>query len=89
MVKNSFIDLAVVLRRRSRGEADRVVTVLTKRYGKLQVVAKGIRKNGARRSSHIELFNTVKIQVIEGRAGLILGQTEMAVDRSRIKSDLK
>jgi len=89
MVKNSFIDLAVVLRRRSRGEADRVVTVLTKRYGKLQVVAKGIRKNGARRSSHIELFNTVKVQVIKGKAGFILGQTELVTDRSRLKSDLK
>lgn len=66
-----------------------MVTMLTKRHGKLQIVAKGVRKNGARRSSHIELFNTVKVQVIEGKAGLILGQTELIVDRSRIKSDLK
>lgn len=89
MVRNSFIDLAIVLRRKSKGEADRVVTALTKRHGKLQVVAKGIRKNGARRSGHMELFNTVKVQVIEGRAGWILGQTEMEVDRSGLKSDLK
>lgn len=66
-----------------------MVTMLTKRHGKLQVVAKGVRKNGARRSSHIELFNTIKVQVIEGKAGLILGQTELVSDRSRIKSDLK
>jgi len=85
----SFIDLAIVLRRRSRGEADRVVTVLTKRHGKLQVVAKGVRKNGAKRGSHIELFNTVKAQVIEGKAGLILGQTELVTERSGLKSDLK
>lgn len=65
------------------------MTVLTKRHGKIQVIAKGIRKNGARRSGHIELFNTVKVQVIEGRAGLILGQTELVSDRSQIKSDLK
>ncbi len=88
-MRNSFIDLGIILRRRSRGEADRVVWLLTKRHGKLQAVAKGVRKNGAKRGSHIELFNTVKVQVIEGKAGFILGQTEMAVDRSGLKSDLK
>ena len=89
MVRNSFIDLGIILRRKSRGEADRVVTILTRRHGKVQVIAKGVRKNGAKRGAHIELFNTVKIQVIEGKAGLILGQTELVIDRSRLKSDLK
>ena len=77
------------MRRRSRGEADRVVTVLTKRHGKIQVIAKGVRKNGAKRGAHIELFNTIKAQIIEGKAGLILGQTELMAERSGLKSDLK
>jgi DNA repair protein RecO (recombination protein O) len=89
MKNRAFIDLGIVLRRRPRGEADRAVWLLTKRHGKLQVLAKGIRKNGAKRGSHIELFNTVKAQIIEGKAGLILGQTELVMERSRVKSDLK
>ncbi|OGY36422.1 MAG: DNA repair protein RecO, partial [Candidatus Andersenbacteria bacterium RIFCSPLOWO2_02_FULL_46_11] len=78
-----------ILRRKSRGEADRVVWLLTKRHGKVQVIAKGVRKNGAKRGAHIELFNTIKAQIIEGKAGLILGQTELMAERSGLKSDLK
>ena len=88
-MRNSFIDLGIILRRRSRVEADRVVTILTRRHGKVQVIAKGVRKNGAKRGAHIELFNTIKAQIIEGKAGLILGQTELMAERSGLKSDLK
>ena len=66
-----------------------MVWLLTKRHGKVQVIAKGVRKNGAKRGAHIELFNTIKAQIIEGKAGLILGQTELMAERSGLKSDLK
>lgn len=48
---------AIIVKRRNFGEADRVLTVLTKNYGKIQVRAPGVRRITSRRSSHIELLN--------------------------------
>ena len=47
----------IIVKRRNFGEADRVLTVLTKNYGKIQVRAPGVRRITSRRSSHIELLN--------------------------------
>lgn len=71
------------------GEADRLLTFLTDDLGKITVLAKGVRKATAKRKSHIELFNTVKCQLIEGKNLWILAQTELELDRSVIKSNLK
>ena len=46
----------VILSRRNIGEADRVLTVFTKEYGKLRLIAKGIRKVNSKRSPHLEIF---------------------------------
>ena len=48
---------AIIIKRRNFGEADRILTILTKNYGKIQVRAPGVRKITSRRSSHIELLN--------------------------------
>lgn len=48
---------AIIIKRRNFGEGDRILTVLTKTYGKIQVRAPGVRKITSRRSSHIELLN--------------------------------
>jgi DNA repair protein RecO (recombination protein O) len=49
----------VVLKRRTVGEADRIITIFTKQYGKMRVLAKGIRRITSRRAGHVELFNHV------------------------------
>ncbi|MEK7533906.1 MAG: DNA repair protein RecO [Patescibacteria group bacterium] len=47
----------VIIKRRNFGELDRILTVLTKTNGKIQVRAPGVRKITSRRSPHIELLN--------------------------------
>ncbi|MCL4360133.1 DNA repair protein RecO [Patescibacteria group bacterium] len=47
---------AIVLGRKNTGEADRILTLFTKTYGKIRVLAKGIRKVRSRRASHAEVF---------------------------------
>ncbi len=58
---------AVILRRSDFGEADRLLTLLTPRYGKLRVIAKGARKTTSRRAGHVELFNRAELQLATGR----------------------
>ncbi len=52
----------IILGRRDYGEADRVVIVLT-REGRLDLLAKGIRKPRSRKSGHLELFSRTELLV--------------------------
>lgn len=45
------------MQRRNLGEADRILTVLSKESGKISVIAPGVRRIKSRRSPHIELLN--------------------------------
>lgn len=47
----------IVLKRKNLGEADRVLTILSKEFGKITVKAPGVRRIPSRRSSHVELLN--------------------------------
>lgn len=50
----------VILKRRSSGEADRILTIFTRQFGKLRVIAKGIRKIQSKRAPHLEVFRRVR-----------------------------
>ncbi len=58
---------AVILRRSDFGEADRLLTLFTSKYGKRRVIAKGARKTTSRRAGHVELFNRAELQLATGR----------------------
>lgn len=88
-MNNGFLIGAIILKRKNMGEADRLLTLLTREMGKITVLAKGVRRAVAKRKSHIELFNTIRCQLIEGKSFWILAQTELVEDRSIIKSNLK
>lgn len=84
-----FSSLAVIIGRKNYGEADRILILFTEKSGKMAVRAKGVRLTQSKRRGHIELFNTIKAQIIEGRGFPVLAQTELIEDRSSIKSDIK
>lgn len=54
-----YVAEGIVLKRRNVGEADRILTVFTKQYGKIRVIAKGVRRITSRRAGHIEVFTRV------------------------------
>ncbi len=58
---------AVILRRRDYGDADRILTVFTPRMGRLELIAKGVRKTTSRRAGHLEPFTHVDLQAAHGR----------------------
>ncbi len=57
----------IVLKRKNIGEADRVLTVFTKHYGKLKVIAKGVRRVSSRRAPHLEIFTRVSLVLHQGK----------------------
>jgi len=71
-----YRDEAVVLRAQKLGEADRIITLLTRERGKVRAVAKGVRKTRSRLGSRVEPFMLVDVQLYEGRSLDIVTQVE-------------
>lgn len=72
----SFRDDAIVIRTHLLGEADRIVTLLTRQHGKIRAVAKGVRKTSSRFGSRLEPFMFVDIQWAAGKSLDIVQQVE-------------
>lgn len=80
----------IVLKRRNYGEADRILTVLSKEFGKIQVKAPGVRRTSSRRSSHVELLNFSQLTLYKGSKTFmpIVTEAQTLEDFSLIKNDL-
>jgi DNA repair protein RecO (recombination protein O) len=72
----------VVLRTIKLGEADRIVTFLTRGHGKVRAVAKGIRRTASRFGGRLEPMSNVSLQLYRGRDLDIVTQVE-TIDANR------
>ena len=63
-----YRDEAIVLRTQKLGEADRIITLLTRESGRVRAVAKGVRRTTSRFGSRLEPFTHVDLQLAEGRS---------------------
>lgn len=71
-----YRDDAVVLRTHKLGEADRIVTLLTRRHGKVRAVARGVRRTASKFGSRLEPFMVADLQLYEGRTLDVITQAE-------------
>ena len=71
-----YRDEAIVLRTHKLGEADRIVTLLTRSHGKVRAVGKGVRRTSSRFGSRLEPFMHVDVQLSTGRNLDIVTQAE-------------
>lgn len=67
---NQIVDEAIVLARTDFGEADRIITVLTRKNGKVRLIAKGVRKPKSKLAGGIELFSTSGLTFIRGKGDI-------------------
>lgn len=72
----TYRDEVVVLRTHKLGEADRIVTMLSRRHGKLRAVAKGVRRTSSRFGSRLEPFMVADVLLYQGRSLDIVQQAE-------------
>jgi DNA repair protein RecO (recombination protein O) len=66
----------VVLRTHKLGEADRIVTMLSRQHGKIRAVAKGVRRTASKFGSRLEPMMVADVQLFEGRSLDIVTQAE-------------
>ena len=79
---------AVVLRQRKLGEADKIVTLYCSHLGKVDGVAKGIRRTKSRLAGHLEPLTFGSYLLAEGRNLDVITQAETIDAFPKIRGDL-
>jgi hypothetical protein len=77
----------IVLKRKDFGEADKVITLWTQRFGKISIIAKGVRRITSRRAGNVELLNRVKVYLYKGK-NYTLTEAEALETFENVKSNL-
>ncbi len=72
----TYRDEAVVLRTHKLGEADRIITALSRQRGKIRAVAKGVRRTSSKFGARLEPFSHIDVQFAVGRTLDIVTQVE-------------
>ncbi|KFF31013.1 DNA repair protein RecO [Bifidobacterium bombi] len=72
-----FRDEGIVLRTVKLGEADRIVTLLTRGHGKVRAVAKGVRRVKSRFGSRVEPFMRCNMLIAGGRSLDVISQAAL------------
>lgn len=89
MKPHSYSSEGIVIARRNFGEADRILVLYTKNFGKVSLIAKGIRRPKSKKRGHLEVFNNIKFQAVSGRGLDIITEAEVTDDFSEIRKSLK
>lgn len=79
----------IILKRTNLGEADRILTVLSEKHGKIRIVAKGIRKTLSKLGGHLELFCLTDLMIAEGRNLDVVTGAETIKCFLRLRSNLE
>ena len=86
---NQLVTTAIILSRTDYGEADRILSLLTPEYGKLSLMAKGVRRVKSKLAGGIELFSVSEITFIKGRGAVgTLVSTRLIKHYEHIVGDL-
>ena len=80
---------AVVITHRELGEADRIVKVFSLENGKLNILAKGVRKIQSRKAAHLEPFTQSALVLARGKSFWIVTQAETINAFQQIREDLR
>ncbi|PIS09162.1 DNA repair protein RecO [Candidatus Beckwithbacteria bacterium CG10_big_fil_rev_8_21_14_0_10_34_10] len=88
MRPKTFKVQAIILKRINFSEADRILTAYSKQYGKLSLIAKGVRKVKSRKAPSLELFNLVDIYSARGKNLDIITETQLLNSFNSFKKDL-
>src|SRR5438552_2126954 len=80
MRENGWVSLyrddGIVLRTQDLGEADRIVTILTRRTGRVRAVGKGVRRTKSRFGARLEPFTHVDLLLYTGRSLDVITQAD-------------
>lgn len=79
---------AIILKKQSAGEYDQLITCYTEEFGKLTAVAKSALKPNSIQAMHLDIFNMVDFELINGRATPIIAGAQAERVYRNIKDNL-
>lgn len=88
MPLHSFKTEGIILKRSNFGEADKILTIYTKNYGKIRAMAKGVRKMASRKAGALELFNHSALFLAKGKNLDIICEVQTVNAYRRWRKDL-
>ena len=75
-----YRDEAIVLRTQKLGEADRIITMLTREHGRIRGVAKGVRRTMSKFGARLEPGSHIDIQMYTGKTFDTITQVEAVMN---------
>lgn len=84
----NFQTEALIIKKTKLGEADRILSLYTPKLGKIQAVAKGVRRPRSKMSGHLELITHSLISLARGRNIDTVTNTRTITAFLPLKSDL-
>lgn len=84
----SYKTEGIILKRTNFGEADKILTIYTKHYGKIKILAKGVRRITSRKGGNVELFNQVVIFAAQGKNLDLLAEVQVINSFKTWRKDL-
>jgi len=87
-MKGFYSSDAVVLSSKTYGEADKIVWLYTKKYGKFIAIAKGVRRIKSKKRAGIETFNLIKFSAVETHRLPIITEVEIINGMENIRAKL-
>ncbi len=80
---------ALTLKKATFGEADLMVTLYTREYGKLRAVAKGARRSTSKLVGHLEPLTQLRLALAKGRNLDIITQAQVLESFTPLKENLE
>jgi len=79
---------AIIIKKTKLGEADRILTLYTPHLGKIQAVAKGVRRPRSKMAGHLELLTHSQVSLARGRNLDTVTGSQTITSFLPLKSDL-
>src|SRR3989338_5861157 len=79
---------AIIIKKQNTGEYDQWVTCYTEEFGKLKMVAKSILKPSSIQALHLDVFNLVEFDLVNGRGMPIITGAQVIDSFAGIKNSL-
>jgi DNA repair protein RecO (recombination protein O) len=80
---------AIILKKTKLGEADRILTLYTPHLGKIQAIAKGVRRPRSKMSGHLELITHSLVPLVRGKNLDTITGSQTIHGFLALKSDLR
>lgn len=84
-----FKDKGIIIKQRNFGEADRILTIITNYHGRIEAIAKGIKKPTSRKGGNVSLLCHTKFSFAQGKNLDIITEAELIDDFDYLKSNLE